>query len=80
MVHNLSSVTEQHVVNQCKLNISEYAWPENLISDNGPCYTVDAYTSIMNAYHINHITSLPHYPQSNGLAEKVCTDCEELIS
>ena len=45
-------------------------WPETLISDNGPCYTVDAFTSVMNAYHVNHITSSPHYPQSNGLAEK----------
>ena len=51
-------------------NISEYGWPETLISDNGPCYTVDAFTSVMNAYHVNHITSSPHYPQSNGLAEK----------
>ena len=40
------------------------------ISDNGPWYTVDVFTSVMNAYHVNHITSTPHYPQSNGVAEK----------
>ena len=31
---------------------------------------MDDFTSVMNAYHVNHITSSLHYPQSNGLAEK----------
>ena len=67
----LSSMTGQHVVaTQCKLIFSDYGWPETLISDNGPCYTVEAFTSVMNAYHVNHITSSPHYPQCNGLAQK----------
>ena len=70
LVHKLSSMTGQHVANQCKFVFSEYGWPEPLISDNGPCYTVDAFTSVMNAYHVSHITSSPHYPQSNGLAER----------
>ena len=63
-------MTGQHVANQCKLIFSEYGWPETLISDNGPCYTADAFTSVMNAYHVNHITSSPHFPQSNGFADK----------
>ena len=63
-------MTKQHVATQCKLIFSEYGWPETLISDNGPCYTVEAFTSVTNAYHVNHITSSLHYPQSNGLAEK----------
>ena len=66
----LSAITGQHVATQCKLIFSEYAWPETLISDNGPYYTAEAFTSVMNAYHVNHITNSPHYPQSNGLAEK----------
>ena len=57
VVHKLSSMTGQHVANQCKQVFSEYGWPETLILDNGPCYTVDAFTSLMNAYHVNHITS-----------------------
>ena len=47
VVHKLSSMTGQHVANQCKLNFSEYGWPETLISDNGPCYTLQAFTSVM---------------------------------
>ena len=31
---------------------------------------MDAFMSVMNAYPVNHITNSPHYPQSNGLAEK----------
>ena len=69
VMHKLSSMTGQHVAIHCKQVFSEYGWPETLISDNGPCYTVDAFTSVMNAYHINHITISPHYPQSNELAE-----------
>ena len=70
VVHKLSSMTGQHVANQCKQIFSEIGWSETLISDNGPCYTADAFTSVMNTYHVNHITSSPHYPQSNGLAGK----------
>ena len=70
VVYKLSSMTGQHVANQCKLIFSEYGWPETLISHNGPCYTAKAFTSVINAYHANHITNSIHYPQSNGLAEK----------
>ena len=69
-VHRFSSMTGQHVADQCKLIFSEYGWTETLISDHGPCYTVEAFTSVMKAYHANHITSSTHYPQSNGLPEK----------
>ena len=52
VVCKLSSMTGQHVANQCKQVFSEYGWPETFISDYGPCYTVDAFTSVMNAYHV----------------------------
>ena len=70
VVCKLSSMTGKDVSNQHKQICSEYGWPETLISDNGPCYTADAFTSVMNTYYVNHITSSPHYPQFNGLAEK----------
>ena len=45
-------------------------WPETLISDHVLCYTAEAFTSVMNTYHVNHITSSPHSLQSNRWAEK----------
>ena len=35
-----------------------------------PCYTSEIFTNLRIEYNVNHITSSPHYPQSNGLAEK----------
>ena len=70
VVHKLTSMTGVHVAKQCKLVFSEYGQPDTLISDNGPCYTLQAFTSVMQVFSVNHITSSPHYPQSNGLAEK----------
>ena len=34
------------------------------------CYVAETFTNLMKEYAVNHITSSPHYPQSNGLAEK----------
>ena len=79
MVCKLTSMTGQYVATQCKLIFSEYGWPETLILGNGPCFTVDAFTSVMSAYHVNHITISPNYPQSNGLAEKYVQIVESLF-
>ena len=70
MYASFTSMTGQHIATQCKLIFSEYGWPETLISDNGPCFTAEVFKNLMGEYSVNHITSSPHYPQSNGLAGK----------
>ena len=70
VVCKLTSMTGQHIASQFQLICSEYGWPETIVSDNGPCYTSEIFTNHMIEYNVNHITSLPHYLQSNGLAEK----------
>ena len=44
------------------------------MSDNGPYYAAEAITKTMQEYRVNHIKSLPHYPQSNGLCRKICSN------
>ena len=70
-MHKLTSMTGQHITTQYKVIFSEYGWPETLISDNGPCYASEVFTNLMKEYNVNHITSSPHYPKSNGLAENM---------
>ena len=70
VVFKLTLMTAQHTASHFKLIHSEYGWPETLVSDNGPCYTSEVFPNLMREYNVNHITSSPHYPQSNGLAEK----------
>ena len=70
VVGKLTSTTAQHVAGQMNLVFSEYGWPETIISDDGSCYSAETFTKLMKDYSVNHITSSPHYLQSNGLAEK----------
>ena len=70
IICKVTSMTAQHVIGHLKVIFSEYGWPDTIISDNGPCYMAESYIKTMQEYMVNHITSSPHYPQSNGLAEK----------
>ena len=70
IVCKLTSTMAQQVANQMKLIFSEYGWPETTVSDNSPCYSTETFTKLMTDCSVNHITSSPHYPQSNGLADK----------
>ena len=70
VVCKLPLMTGLHVANHCKQIFSEYGWPETLISDNGPGYTSQAFTSVMQSHSVSHITSSLHYSELNGLAEK----------
>ena len=70
IVRRLTSMMAHHIANHCKQIFSEYGWPETLISNNGPCYASETFKKLMTEYNVNHITSSPHYSQSNGLAEK----------
>ena len=70
IVHKLKSMTAKHVASHFSEVFDEYRWPDTLLTDNGPCYASHEFKQLMLDMSVNHITSSPHYPQSNGLAEK----------
>ena len=63
-------MSAHHIAEHFKSIFSEYGWPDTWVSDNGLCYTAETFANLMKEYAVNHITSSPHYPQSNSLAEK----------
>ena len=48
-------------------------------SDNRPCYTYREFHNFLSFYQVNHITSRPHYPQSNGFAEALVGIAKKLM-
>ena len=65
IVREIKSMSDQHITEHFRLILSEYGWPDTLVSDNGPCYVAEMFASLMNEYAVNHITSSLHYTQSN---------------
>ena len=63
-------MTGQHIVDHFKQIFAEYGWSDPIKSDNGHCYTSKIFKELIREYQVNHITSLPHCLQSNGLAKK----------
>ena len=70
IVCKLKSKTAKHVASHFSEVFGEYGWPGTLLTDNGPCYASHELKHLMLDMSVKHITSSPHYPQSNGLAEK----------
>ena len=46
-----------------------YGVPSRLRSDGGPQFTSQEFENFVKIWDVEHQTSSPHYPQSNGLAE-----------
>ena len=63
-------MTSKAIAHYMQSIFSKYGWPSTLVTDNGPCYTSKEFQLLMQTMSVNHLTSSPHYPQSNGLAEK----------
>ena len=58
---------------------SRYGIPEVMMSDNGPQYSSQEMKDFASSYGFIQVTSSPHYPQSNGLAERMVRTMKELL-
>ena len=53
--------------------------PSQLLSDNVSYYLSQEFKSFSKEWNFQHITSLPHYPRSNGLSERAVKSAKSLL-
>ena len=75
----LSHTTAKQVIIHCKAQFSRHGIPDVLISDNGPQFSSHEFQQFIQQYQIDHRTSSPYHPQSNGMAEKAVQTAKRLM-
>ena len=76
MLHNTRS---SQIITHCKSHFSRYGIPNLLITDNGPQFSSDEFRQFSKDYNMEHRTSSPLYPQSNGMAERPVQTVKTLL-
>ena len=80
LVIELQGKTSAAIATNFRSVCSMFGSPKVLISDNGPPYVGEAMKQFTHSWGIEHITSSPHYPKSNGLAERTIGTIKSLIT
>lgn len=69
-IAKLDSTISGSVITQLKSVFARHGIPRVLMSDNGPQYASREFKNFTREWGIEHQTSSPYYPQSNGKAER----------
>ena len=79
LMRKIPNSTSSAVIKELGMIFSEFGRPQVFRSDNGPCYSSQEFRFFMQNWTIEHRTSSPHFPQSNGLAESMVKVSKNLI-
>lgn len=71
--------TSKEVIENLKSWFATHGIPEKLDSDNGPQYSSMEFRNFANEWGIQHATSSPKYPKSNGLAERFVQTAKNML-
>ena len=78
-VDRLNDKRGPEVIRHIKAHMARYGISEILRSDNGPPFNSAEFRRFCKEFEIEHITSSPRYPQSNGKVENACKTIRRLM-
>ena len=67
--HIKGKVTSDAIVSKMNEVFAENGTPDRVVSDNGSHYTSQTFRNFATEWDFDHVTSSPHFPQSNGFIE-----------
>jgi transposase InsO family protein len=80
IVRRLTSLSSQSIIYHLKTIFDEHGIPEVIRSDNGPQYSSSEFRRFAEEYGFRHITSSPHFPQSNGFIERMIRTVKQIFN
>ena len=75
----LTSTKTPTIIKHCKTTFARHGIPDILISDNGPQFDNTEFARFAKEWNFTHKTSSPHYPKSNGLAERTIQTLKKVL-
>lgn len=79
-IAHLPRITAEVVVGRMKNIFAHHGIPEAVITDNGRQFTSSEFQNFAEAWKCRHTTSSPHFPQSNGEAERAVQEVKKILA
>lgn len=79
-VDELKTTKSSEVIRKLRAHFSRYGAPSVLVSDNGPQFYCEEFSEFMKKWDIEHRTSSPGHPKSNGMVESAVKNAKKIIS
>ena len=78
-VFQLRNITSTTVISKIKAAFARHGTADVLVSNNGQQFKSKEFQAFANDWSFHHVTSSPHYPKSNGLAEAAVKTIKKLL-
>ncbi|XP_049517017.1 uncharacterized protein LOC125942820 [Dermacentor silvarum] len=78
-VISLRSTSAPAVINVIKSVFARHGIPRLVRSDNGSQFAAREFSAFADSYGFRHVTSSPHFPQSNGEVERMVRTVKDLL-
>ena len=76
----MSTKTADTVIQKFTQLFLQYGNPKSLTTDNGPPFSSEPFSQFLINQRVEHITSSPHYPKSNGLIKRRVKPIKTLLA